>query len=142
VAGNAIASEKIAAYQATQYRVGTGETAFTLKIGAFSGELKNLYAATEQTCCVFITAYNPFGHQQSADANRFANSQLKEALQALTSRTIVGAGADPSGAWPEEISVLALGIDEATARQLGERFKQDAVVWAGLDATPQLLLLR
>jgi hypothetical protein len=142
VAGNAIASEKLTAYQATQYRVGTGEEAFTLRIGAFSAELRNLYAATGQTCCVFITAYNPFGQEQSAVANRRAKSLLEEALQALTSKTIAGAGADPSGAWAEEISLLALGIDETTARQLGERFKQDAVVWAGPDATPQLLLLR
>jgi hypothetical protein len=142
VAGNAIAPEKLAAYEVTLYRVGAGEEAFNLRIGVLSGGLKDLYATTGQTCCVFITAYNPLGHEQSADANKVAHSQLVEALQALTSQTVSGAGVDPSGAWPEEISVLALGIDEMTARQLGKRFKQDAVVWAGPDATPRLLLLR
>jgi hypothetical protein len=140
--GNAIALDKLAAYRATQYCVGAGEEAFILKIGAVSGELKKLYAATGQTCCVFITAYNPFGQEQSADANRIAHSQLEEALQVLRSRTVGGVGMDPGGAWPEEISILALGIDETTGRRLGEQFKQDAVVWAGSDATPQLLVLR
>ena len=50
--------------------------------------------------------------------------------------------ADPTGAWPEEKSFLALGVGEDTARKLGNRLHQDAVVWAGLDAVPRLLLLR
>jgi Protein of unknown function (DUF3293) len=142
VTGNAITPDKLAAYRATQYRVGAGEDAITLRIGSVSGELQKLYVETGQNCCVFITAYNPFGQEQSADANRLAHSQLEKALRALRSRTVGGVGADPGGAWPEEVSVLALGIDETTARQLGKRFKQDAVVWAGSDATPQLLVLR
>ena len=50
--------------------------------------------------------------------------------------------ADPIGAWPEEKSFLALGVGEDTARKLGNRFRQDAVVWVRSDAVPRLLLLR
>ena len=50
--------------------------------------------------------------------------------------------ADPTGAWPEEKSFLALGVGEDTARKLGNRFRQDAVVWVRSDAVPRLLLLR
>ena len=53
-----------------------------------------------------------------------------------------GAGADPTGAWPAEKSFLALGVGEEAARNLGNCFHQDAVVWVGPDAVPRLLLLR
>jgi hypothetical protein len=55
---------------------------------------------------------------------------------------IDGDGADPSGQWPAERSYLAFGIDADAARELGRRFQQDAVIWIGKDAIPQLLLLR
>jgi hypothetical protein len=51
-------------------------------------------------------------------------------------------GADPTGAWPPEPSFFALGINEETARLLGIRYRQDAVLWVGANAIPELLLLR
>ena len=137
-----IAAHKIGAYRATHYRVGTGPEAFTLRIDIPSSPLRRLYENTGHTCGVFITAFNPIGEQQSAHANETAHAGLRECLCALTPHVIEGVGADPAGAWPKEKSYLALGIDNTTARYLGARFCQDAVVWAGPDAIPQLLLLR
>ena len=136
----AIAADRVAAYQSTQYRIG-GPEGFTLSIGAKSEALLQLYRKTGQTCGVFITAFNPFGRAQSADANRAAHFLLGEDLRALSRHVIEGTGY-PSGDWPPELSFFALGIDEGAARQLGRRFDQDAVVWAGADAVPRLLLLR
>ena len=137
-----IASDKIAAYRATQYRVGTGPEAFTLRVDKKSGPLQQLYDSTAQSCGLFITAFNPFGREQSVEVNAVAHFRLGDCLRALSPHVVEGAGADPVGAWPEEISFFAIGIDESTARQLGSRFDQDAVVWAGADAIPRLLLLR
>jgi Protein of unknown function (DUF3293) len=134
----AIAPDKVEAYRATQYRIGD---AFTLSIGVQSEELLQLYQKTDQTCGVFITAFNPFGRAQSAEANRAAHFLLGEDLRALSGHVIEGAG-DPAGDWPRELSYFALGIDDGTARDLGRRFDQDAVVWIGADAVPKLLLLR
>jgi Protein of unknown function (DUF3293) len=58
------------------------------------------------------------------------------------SRHVIEWAGHPSGAWPPELSFFALGISERAARDLGRRFDQDAVVWAGADAVPRLLLLR
>lgn len=138
----AISSEKIAAYRATHYRVGNGPEAFTLRIDTKSDSLRRLYKTTGQTCGLFITAFNPFGRAQSAEANEAAHSHLGDYLRAIASHVIEGAGADPTGAWPEEISFFALGIGDDAARQLGSRFHQDAVVWVGPDAIPRLRLLR
>jgi hypothetical protein len=50
--------------------------------------------------------------------------------------------ADPNGDWLQERSYFALGLDQSAAFELGAKFHQDAVVWAGPDAIPRLLLLR
>ena len=64
----AIAADKVAAYRATQYRIG-GPEPFTLRIGTKSDALLQLYRKTGQDCGLFITAFNPFGQAQSAEAN-------------------------------------------------------------------------
>ena len=68
--------------------------------------------------------------------------RLGRELRGLYPIVIEGAGADPTGAWPPENSYFALGADLDAARAIGLRYRQDAVVWAGLDAVPQLILLR
>ena len=137
-----IGSEKIDAYRATHYRVGEGDNAFSLRIDTRSEPLRRLYGATGEACGIFITAFNPYSKAQSNEANVAAHSRLGEHLRAITPNVIDGAGGDPTGAWPDEKSFLALGVGEDMARELGNRFHQDAVVWVGPDAVPRLLLLR
>jgi hypothetical protein len=142
LADTVVPPDKIAAYRTTLYQVGTGRDAFTLRIDIKSDALLRLYRTTGQACGLFITACNPFGQAQGVEANEAAYSQLGGCLRSLVRHVIEGVGADPSGAWPHEMSFFALGIGIDTARQLGSRFRQDAVVWAGADAIPRLLLLR
>jgi hypothetical protein len=137
-----ILAHKIDAYRATHYRVGAGPEAFTLRIDIPSNPLRRLYENTGHRCGVFITAFNPLGRQQGARANEIAHAHLGECLRALAPHVIEGAGADPTGAWPPEKSYFALGVDKHAASELGARFRQDAIVWAGPDTIPRLLLLR
>jgi hypothetical protein len=67
-----ISDDKIAAYQATNYRVGSGPSGFVLCIGRHSLDLQRLYLSTGQCCDVFITAFNPFREEQSDEANEAA----------------------------------------------------------------------
>jgi hypothetical protein len=137
-----VAAHKIDAYRATHYRVGDGPEAFTLRIDIASNPLRRLYESIGHACGVFVTAFNSFGQQQSAHANETAHARLGECLRSLTPHVIEGAGADPTGAWPQEKSYFALGVDQRAASELGARFRQDAIVWVGPDAIPRLLLLR
>lgn len=137
-----IASEKIAAYRATHFFVCTAGEAFTLMIDVPSIRLQELYLATNTTTALFITAFNPFGQVQNEDANIAAHIALGEQLRALSKHVFGGNGGDPGGAWPKEESYLVLGIKYESAVMLGEMFHQDAVVWAGSDAIPGLVLLR
>ena len=137
-----IPDEKIEAYLETVYRFGQGLDAVTLRINRRSVELPRLYAKLDVTCGVFITAYNPLGQACAIETNDAANESLAADLAAISTKVFEGAGADPSGAWPEEKSFFALGVDVEVARSLGIRYKQDAVVWVGADAVPKLILLR
>ena len=142
LSSTAITPDKITAYKSTCYCVGETASAFTLRIDVPSEDLQQLYQVTGQNCAVFITAFNPYGTEQRSKANLTAHAQLGDYLHAISPRVIEGAGTDPSGEWPPERSFLALGIDHSTACRLGKRVHQDAVVWAGADAVPRLVLLR
>jgi hypothetical protein len=137
-----ISEEKIKAYGATHYRAGSGSDALVLRIGQHSPALALHYAGNGVDCALFITAFNPFGQEQDDAANQTAHARLGEQLRDVSDHVFEGDGADPSGQWPAERSYLAFGIDADAARVLGRRFQQDAVVWIGKDAVPQLLLLR
>jgi hypothetical protein len=142
LARSEIAAEKIEAYRKTDYRFGGGKAAVTLRIDQRSDGLARLYAVSGLSCAVFVTAFNPFGRAQSAEANAVAHLRLGNDLRGISSVMIEGAGTDPAGAWPEEKSYLALGVHLDIARSLGRCHQQDAVVWVGPDAVPKLILLR
>lgn len=137
-----ISEDKIRAYAKTHYRVGTGARAFHLRIGKLSPAMQALYKASGRSTAVFITAYNPFGGAQSEEANEAAHALLVADIRDLASSVIEGSGVDPDSDWPPEKSVLALGVGLDEARGLGDRFRQDAIVWIGSDAVPQLIFLR
>jgi hypothetical protein len=134
--------DKIESYLDTHYRVGVGPDASVLRVGQHSPALALRYAAIGSDCAIFITAFNPFGQKQDDAANEAAHARLGEQLRATSEHVIEGEGAYTAGNWPPEKSYLAFGIDADTARELGRHFQQDAVVWIGKDAVPQLLLLR
>lgn len=137
-----INEDKISAYMATEYYVRSDEKEFILKIGLTSPDVKEIYAIKKQSCALFITAFNPYGEQQDKEANLAAHQRLGAHLISLTSYVFEGQGADPQGNWPAELSYFVLGINRETAEMLGRRVHQDAVVWIGPDAVPELLILR
>lgn len=137
-----IPRDKIEAYLETHYRVGVGPDAFVLRVGQHSPDLALRCAAIGSDCALFITAFNPLGQKQDSNANNKAHARLGEVLHPIASEIVEGEGSDPSGKWRPEKSYLAFGIGIDDARELGSRFQQDAVVWIGKDAIPQLLLLR
>lgn len=81
----------------------------------------------------------------SLEENLAACARLRDELvrRSLQPEQIInGEGRDPTGAWPAEKNFLALGLDLETSMLLGREFCQNAVVWAGKDAIPRLILLR
>ena len=137
-----IQPDKIRAYLATDYRLGHGDADIVLKIGVQSPDLAELFAVRGVDCGAFITAYNPRGQVQSDQANDRAHAALAKSLGDLGLESIEGSGSEKGSDWPAERSYFALGLALEPAKAIGLEFDQDAIVWAGPDAVPQLVLLR
>lgn len=136
-----IPAETVQAYLATEFRV-LNPAPFTLRLSQASAELQALYRQSDVQCAAFLTAWNPYSESRSATDNEGAQRCLLKDIGELKLRAIPGIGLDPSGEWEGEPSCLVLGMSQAVARDIGNRFKQNAIVWAGSDAIPELILLR
>ena len=134
--------DKVKAYLATAYRLGHTAQDIVLTIGQRSERLAALFAAKGVNCGAFLTAYNPRGTLQPEAANQLAHAQLATQLEQLGHEVIAGAGSEKGTDWPAEKSYFALGMALEPAKAIGIHFNQDAIVWVGPDAEPQLILLR
>jgi len=140
--GSSIDPALIQAYLETRYHV-RGDAPLTLAIGAASPALAALHAAAGVDCSAFVTAWNPYSRPEPEPAANAARQQaLARELAQRGLHAIEGIGQHPSGSWPGEESLLVLGLALDAARALGARHGQNAIVWSGADAVPQLILLR
>ncbi|WP_349606875.1 DUF3293 domain-containing protein [Cupriavidus sp. DF5525] len=138
---SAIPLDTIEAYRETHYHVGEDPLA-TLKVGEFCSALLVLHRAAEVDCSAFISACNPFSEQLDDAANAQRHAALEQGLRQRGFTILAGVGQHPSNGWPGEASFLVLGLSSSEARQLGVEYCQNAIVWAGADAVPELVLLR
>ena len=134
--------DKVRAYLATDYRLGHTAQDIVLTIGKRSDRLAALFAAKGVNCGAFLTAYNPRGALQPEAANQLAHAQLATQLAQLGHEVIAGLGSERGSDWAPEESYFALGLALEDAKVMGTHFDQDAIVWVGADAEPQLVLLR
>ena len=132
-------AELIAAYRRTDYRVDDCGYAFVLRIDTPSAPLVACHDAFGVTCSAFITAWNPRSEPTPRARNEAAMAALERELSEGGWRWLRGEGADASGAWPAEPSLLVLGLDESTAVAIAQRFAQHAIVYAGVDGVPTLV---
>jgi hypothetical protein len=141
-AATQIHPEKVRAYLATDYRIGHTAQDIVLTIGKRSERLAAVFATYDVDCGAFLTGYNPQGTVQADAANDRAHDELAAKLQALGLQAIEGSGSEEGTDWPSEKSYFALGLGLDPAKEIGTHFDQDAIVWVGADAVPQLILLR
>jgi hypothetical protein len=137
----AIDRATVQAYLETEYRV-SAPTAMTLRIGQASPALADLHRRHEVQVSAFITASNPLSQATSDQVNEANQQALARELQRLGRTYFEGVGQHPSNQWPGEPSFLVMGATLGEAKALGARYEQNAIVWCGLDAVPQLVLLR
>ena len=137
----AIDPQTVQAYKETDYRI-DGPMPFVMRIGTECRPLRDLLEKSKADCACFITACNPF----SEDVGDLANAERQEKLAtALRLRSLAfreGVGRHPDGHCPAEPSFLVIGLSLEAAKTLGRECDQNAIVWSGADAVPQLILLR
>lgn len=136
-----ISQETIQAYQETEFRV-FAENSLVLKISQKSDELLTLYKVTHSETCAFVTACNPMGGLVSEEENSELQKQLEEEIKFRGLTYIAGEGKHPVGDWPGESSFFIFDLSLESAKTLGKKFNQNAIVWCDKDAVPQLILLR
>lgn len=138
-----IPQDLIQEYLATDFCVDT-ETPFVLKIGKRNENLLPLYQHHNCECAAFLTAFNPYSNVTRPVDNDAQQMALQKQLIDLDLKTINGAGQNPKAEWPAEPSFLVLGatLSIEIAKQLAETYKQNAFVWCGSDAVPELVLMR
>jgi len=137
-----VSVDKVFAYIDTYYRVLCPDQEIVLRIEQRSDAMAALFAAKGVDRAAFLTAYNPFGEEQSEEANALAHQQLGEQLRATGMEVIEGLGGADDANWPPEPSYCVLGMNIVPAKTIGAQFKQDAVVFISSNAVPHLLLLR
>ena len=130
----------IQAYRETDYRV-LAEPPFVLTVGMASLELIRLYQAHKVACAAFITAFNPFSQELTADDNHRRQAELAKELTRRGLGFVDGVGQHPSGNW-REASFLVFGLALEAAKSLGKIYDQNAIVCCGADSVPDLILLK
>ena len=131
----------IKAYEAANYYVRTAQP-FTIQISVKNDGLTTWYRKLGVTSAAFVTAYNPFGVVISDKVNKLRNKQLRSDMDALGLTSVNGFGQDKLGEWGQEDSFLIFGLNLEEAKAAGIKYEQNAIVWCGNDAIPQLILLR
>jgi hypothetical protein len=138
---SAIHPDVIEAYRGTDYIV-WAESALTLRVGVASDGLADLHRRYGVRSSAFVTACNPFSEVLTEADNVQRQVLLAKEVKWLGLRFLEGIGQHPSNEWPGEPSYLVLGLPLANASELAEKFGQNAMVWADVEAVPQLILLR
>ena len=105
-------------------------------------QLAILHERYQTTCSAFITACNPLGDVLDDAVNASRQEALATHLVREGFVALAGVGQHPTDAWPGEPSFLVLGMQRAQAQETGRQFQQNAIIWAGADAIPELILLR
>lgn len=136
-----IPDQLIDVYRKTQYRI-LEPVNFILKIEEFSQELNQLFADRRVSSAAFITAWNPLSILTAVAENEEADQKLRQTLKDENIYFFDGIAEDPAGSWPNEPSLLALGLTLNKAIIIGKKYSQNAIVWIERDAFPQLRLLR
>ncbi|CAN1529023.1 Protein of unknown function DUF3293 [Burkholderiaceae bacterium] len=133
-----IPPELVQAYKESEYFV-HADPAFKMRIGQPCPELLRLMAERNANCAAFITAWNPFSQQLSPKENEQRQQNLNAQLKTRGLSFIDGIGQHPSNEWPGEPSVLILNLNRESAKVLAAQYEQNAFVWIGEAAVPELV---
>ena len=128
-------------YRETEYKT-HGDEPFTMEVGNVCPALAALHKRHRVDCSAFVTACNPLGEDIGEAANAERHADLGRELGHRSLANIEGIGEHPFNGHPGEASYLIFGLTLEAAKTLGARLEQNAIIWSGVDAVPQLVLLR
>lgn len=119
-----------------------GALPFTMRVGQVSCGLIIVHQQYSVECSAFLTAWNPYSHSVDNSINMKKQLALTKELTQRNLQFIDGVGQHPNNDWLGEESCLILGLTLEASKTLGARLEQSGIVWSGINAIPQLILLR
>jgi hypothetical protein len=132
-----ISEELMQAYLTTTYRV--DQLNVSIRIGQINERLEGILEEHGCNEWAFITAYNPFSVLLKEDVNAMRHLQLLRDVSSFTFFEGEGVGEDP--AWKPEKSLLIIGIGRESAKELGLKYGQNAIVVGRKAKSSELLVL-
>lgn len=141
----AIPFDMLRAYRQAFYEVlpgSVGHSGFFMKIDEPNEALLSLMNEYAVRSAAFLTAWNPFSELTSAAANEAEQARLLHDIDLAGHATLPALARDPTERWPDEPSVLVLGIERDAACALALRYRQNALLYINAGAIPRLVLLR
>ncbi|MDY0022132.1 DUF3293 domain-containing protein [Arenimonas caeni] len=121
----------MASFADAVYRVYDQGRRIDLRIGQPNPDMAALLARFSASHGGLVTGENPFGQQQSAEANAAANAELAAAIDALGLPRLPSDGGSEDGAWNEP-GFLVVGGEGQPVDALARRFRQAA--WVRIEA--------
>ena len=118
-----------------------GAPDLVIRIGEANDVLDSVLDEEGAESAAFLTAANPGGLLQEDRANELSCAALHQALSDAGYKCYLGEGRDPSGDWPAEPSVLAVGISRHEAEVIGRSYEQNAFVFIERGKAPALVEL-
>lgn len=129
-----------ASYRQAEYVV-YGAPDLVIRIGEANDVLDSVLDEEGAESAAYLTAANPGGVLQDERANALSCAALHQALADAGYKCYLGEGRDPSGDWPAEPSILAVGISRHEAEVIGRSYEQNAIVFIERGAAPELVAL-
>lgn len=133
-----LSSQLLIAYCETDYKIPSQN--LVLRLGEHSPELDALLEKHRAEDWCFITAWNPKSNLLSTKENIELNKRLERDIRKFIYFSGRGEG-KLNSKWPQEESYLVLGIPFESAKELGEKYKQNAMIVGRIRGVPELLVL-
>jgi hypothetical protein len=125
------------AYHKTRYIVAD----IILCVDKTNAQLDDLLIKNNCTTYAFITAHNPLSKLLSENENKILHEQLISFIKKSEFNYLEGYG-EGTGGWPNETSLLILGMRKEEAIACGVKFNQKAIIFGQLKGAASLIMIQ
>lgn len=124
-----ISPKLIKAYREAIYVINLGDREIALQVSKASLPLAKLMEEWDVSTAAFLTGFNPYSKILDSQENELRQKKMWSDAQPICSKIFPGIGRDKNDQWPDELSMLALGINLQDAQALADQYEQNAFLW-------------
>jgi hypothetical protein len=113
-------------------------TTIRFHIGKPSQELDALLLKHHASTYAYLTAYNPRSTSLTVEENSLRQAELESLAKELKMDYLTGKSYPENGEWEPEVCIFAFNMSRTVARDLCNRYEQDAAVVGDWGSSPKL----